>query len=434
MLLQRLHVALLALCLSPVAQHALAQTVLAPELSDAIVAVVGTEPITSFELSQRVQAVAKQNASASGAQLRSQVLEALINERAQAQAATQAGVVVTQADVDAAEQTVAAQNQVSIEGLHQQIEREGLSIVGFRRQLHDQLLVQRIRVREVDNRIDITPADIRQFLQQQAQAQPGPLSLQVAHILVAIPEGAGQSVVATAQALADELAVKAKSGADFAALAREFSGAGDAAQGGDLGLRLVAELPPLFVNAVASLSPGGVSEVVRSGAGLHVVKLLKQQRAAPVMTVEQTRARHILLRAQTKDEQHKAVAALTAMRAQIVAGERDFASVAVDVSQDASAQAGGDLGWARPGMFVPEFEAAMDKLAINAISPPVVSRFGVHLIQTVERARVALSAAEQTVAITNLLREQQAVQRYAAWARGVRARAYVDIRTPLTTQ
>ena len=427
MLLQRLHVALLALCLSPVAQHALAQTVLAPELSDAIVAVVGTEPITSFELSQRVQAVAKQNASASGAQLRSQVLEALINERAQAQAATQAGVVVTQADVDAAEQTVAAQNQVSIEGLHQQIEREGLSIVGFRRQLHDQLLVQRIRVREVDNRIDITPADIRQFLQKQAQAQPGPLSLQVAHILVAIPEGAGQ-------ALADELAVKAKSGADFAALAREFSGAGDAAQGGDLGLRLVAELPPLFVNAVASLSPGGVSEVVRSGAGLHVVKLLKQQRAAPVMTVEQTRARHILLRAQTKDEQHKAVAALTAMRAQIVAGERDFASVAVDVSQDASAQAGGDLGWARPGMFVPEFEAAMDKLAINAISPPVVSRFGVHLIQTVERARVALSAAEQTVAITNLLREQQAVQRYAAWARGVRARAYVDVRTPLTTQ
>ena len=434
MLLQRLHVALLALCLSPVAQNALAQTVLAPELSDAIVAVVGTEPITSFELSQRVQAVAKQNASASGAQLRSQVLEALINERAQAQAATQAGVVVTQADVDAAEQTVAAQNQVSIEGLHQQIELEGLSVVGFRRQLHDQLLVQRIRVREVDNRIDITPADIRQFLQKQTQSQPGPLSLQVAHILVAIPEGAGQSVVATAQALADELAVKAKSGADFAALAREFSGAGDAAQGGDLGLRLVAELPPLFVSAVASLSPGGVSEVVRSGAGLHVVKLLKQQRAEPVMTVEQTRARHILLRAQTKDEQHKAVATLTAIRAQIVTGTSDFASVAVDVSQDASAQAGGDLGWARPGMFVPEFEAAMDKLAINGISPPVVSRFGVHLIQVVERARVALSAAEQTMAITNLLREQQAVQRYAVWARGVRARAYVDIRTPLTTQ
>jgi peptidyl-prolyl cis-trans isomerase SurA len=434
MLLQRLHVALLALCLSPVAQNALAQTVLAPELSDAIVAVVGTEPITSFELSQRVQAVAKQNASASGAQLRSQVLEALINERAQAQAATQAGVVVTQADVDAAEQTVAAQNQVSIEGLHQQIELEGLSVVGFRRQLHDQLLVQRIRVREVDNRIDITPADIRQFLQKQTQSQPGPLSLQVAHILVAIPEGAGESVVATAQALAAELAVKAKSGADFAALAREFSGAGDAAQGGDLGLRQVAELPPLFVSAVASLSSGGVSEVVRSGAGLHVVKLLKQQRAEPVMTVEQTRARHILLRAQTKDEQHKAVATLTAIRAQIVTGTSDFASVAVDVSQDASAQAGGDLGWARPGMFVPEFEAAMDKLAINGISPPVVSRFGVHLIQVVERARVALSAAEQTMAITNLLREQQAVQRYAVWARGVRARAYVDIRTPLTTQ
>jgi peptidyl-prolyl cis-trans isomerase SurA len=174
--------------------------------------------------------------------------------------------------------------------------------------------------------------------------------------------------------------------------------------------------------------------VVRSGAGLHVVKLLKQQRAEPVMTVEQTRARHILLRAQTKDEQHKAVATLTTIRAQIVAGKRDFASVAVEVSQDASAQAGGDLGWARPGMFVTEFEVAMDKLAINGISPPVVSRFGVHLIQTVERARVALSAAEQTMAITDLLREQQAVQRYAAWARGVRARAYVDIRTPLTTQ
>lgn len=426
MLFKRLCVPFLLLASLAGALPVQAQTSKAPELVDAIVAIVGTQPITLLELQQRMRAVAKQNGLASGESLRATVLDALINERAQAQAALDAGIRVDDADIDQAEQAVAAQNQLTVDGLRQQLSADGLTVGSFRRQLRDQLLVQRIREREVNGRINITQADINQFLS--AQAKPGPLNLQVAHILVAVPESASAEVLATAQAKAQQIAARAKAGEDFAALARELSNAGDAAQGGDLGLRALDEVPPLFAQAVANVQPGEVGDVVRSGAGLHVVKLLKRQRAQPVMTQVQTRARHILLRAEGQPAQTNAIAQLEAVRAQLVSGQADFAAVAASISQDGSAQAGGDLGWARPGMFVPEFEAAMDRLDINDISPPVVSRFGVHLIQVLERARVAMSPDEQNAAITNLLREQKGNDLYAKWARDVRARAYVDIR------
>lgn len=426
MLFKRLCVPLLLLASVAGYLPAQAQTTQAPELADAIVAVVGTQPITSLELQQRVRAVAKQNGVSISEPLRATVLEALINERAQAQAAVEAGISVDAADIDQAEQAVAAQNQLTVEGLHQQLSADGLTVDGFRRQLRDQLLVQRIREREVNGRIDITPADIAQFLS--AQAQPGAMTVQVAHILVSVPENASDEVLAAAQVKAQQIAVRAKAGEDFAALARELSDAADAGQGGDLGLRALDEVPPLFAQAVATVQPGEVGEVVRSGAGLHVVKLIKRQRAQPVMTYVQTRARHILLRAEDKPAQSKAVAQLEAVRVRLISGAADFAVVAADISQDASAQTGGELGWARPGMFVPEFEAAMNRLDINEISPPVVSRFGVHLIQVLERARVAMSPEEQNAAITNILREQKGNDLYATWARDIRARAYVDIR------
>ena len=428
MLLTRLCAPFLLLASLTCGLNAQAQTAKAPELVDSIVAIVGTQPITSLELQQRLRAVARQNGVATSESLRTTVLEALINERAQAQAALDAGISIDTADIDQAEQAVAAQNQLTLDGLHQQLRADGLTVDGFRRQLRDQLLVQRIREREVNGRINITPADINQFLT--AQAQPGPVSLQVAHILVAVPESATGEVLAAAQAEAQQIAARAQSGEDFAALARELSNAADAAQGGDLGLRELDEVPPVFAQAVGNVQPGEVGEIVRSGAGLHVVKLLKRQRAQPVMTQVQTRARHILLRAEDKPAQSKAVAQLEVVRAQLVSGTADFAAVAAGISQDASAQAGGELGWARPGMFVPEFEAAMDRLDINGISPPVVSRFGVHLIQVLERARVALSPEDQNAAITNILREQKGNDLYATWARDIRARAYVDIRQP----
>jgi peptidyl-prolyl cis-trans isomerase SurA len=428
MLLTRLYASAVVLAASALIAPASAQTTSAPALVDAIVAVVGTEPITAFELNQRVQVVARQNGVAVTAQLRSQVLDALVNERAQAQAAVAEGISVTQADVDQAEQTIAAQNQLDVAGLHKQIEKEGLTVNGFRRQLLDQLLVQRAREREVSRRVTVTPADIDQFLQ--AQAQPGPMSLQVAHIVVTTPEAASEAVVAQAKATAQGLQARAKAGEDFAALARQYSQSGDAAQGGDLGLRAQADVPPLFVQAVANVAAGEVGELVRSGAGWHVVKLLKRERAQPVMTVVQTRARHILLRAEGDAQQRQAVTQLEAVRQRLVAGTADFAQVATQISQDGSAPAGGDLGWARPGMFVPEFEAAMDRLDINGISPPVVTRFGVHLIQVLERARAALTPEEQKTAVTNVLREQKSKEVLTTWARDVRARAYVEIREP----
>ncbi|MEQ1657236.1 MAG: peptidylprolyl isomerase [Hylemonella sp.] len=415
-----------------------AATVLVPGIraADFIVAVVNAEPITNLQVSAEVERIRRQLTAQrqplpDARELARRVLDQLISERVQLQLAREQGIKIDEPSIDQAEQSVASQNQMTVEQLRRQLEREGTDPRRLREQLRDQLLLTRLREREVDPRVRISDIEVEQYLTEQQERSNDPASQQInmAHLLVAVPEGAGEQQLVELEAKAQRALQRARAGEDFAALAREFSDAADRTNGGQLGLRTGDRYPPLFLEATRMLAPGDVTGPVRSGAGFHIIKLLERRLPGlPPTTVTQSRARHILLVPSTQLGEAQARDKLNDFRRRIVAGETDFATLARQNSQDGSAAQGGDLGWASPGMFVPEFERVMDQLAPSQISQPLISRFGVHLIQLLERRNATLSAREQREMVRNMLREKKYGEVYDNWARDVRARAYVELR------
>lgn len=404
--------------------------------ADFIVAVVNAEPITNLQVSAEVERIRRQLTAQrqplpEAGELARRVLDQLISERIQLQLAREQGIKIDEPSIDQAEQSVASQNQMTVEQLRRQLEREGTDPRRLREQLRDQLLLTRLREREVDPRVRVSDIEVEQYLTEQQERANDPASQQIsmAHLLVAVPEGAGEQQLAELEAKAQRALQRARAGEDFAALAREFSDAADRSNGGQLGLRTGDRYPPLFLEATRMLAPGDVTGPVRSGAGFHIIKLLERRLPGlPPTTVTQSRARHILLVPSTQLGEAQARDKLNDFRRRILAGETDFATLARQNSQDGSAAQGGDLGWASPGMFVPEFERVMDQLAPGQISQPLISRFGVHLIQLMERRNAALSAREQREMVRNMLREKKYGEVYENWARDVRARAYVELR------
>ena len=287
-----------------------------------------------------------------------------------------------------------------------------------------------MRERELEPRVRVTELDIDQYLREaQSNSDPATRQINLAQILVAVPDDANDVQVATLQARAEALLARVRAGEDFNNLARTASDAPDRSNGGQLGLRTADRYPSLFVDATRALAVGEVSALVRSGAGFHLLKVMERQDAnLPPTAVTQTRSRHILLRPSAQLSEAAARDRLLAYRAQIQAGQADFAALARQHSQDGSAAQGGDLGWASPGMFVPEFEQFMNRLAPGQVGEPLVSRFGVHLIEVLERRRVETSQREQREAVRGLLREKKLDEAYLLWAQDQRSRAYVELR------
>ena len=407
-----------------------------PLSADYIVAVVNTEPVTNSEVRSRLRRL-EQQASRNGTalppkdELTRQVLDALVLEKAQLQLAQEMGIKVDEAMIDDAERTVARQNQLTVEQMHIQLKSQGLALPEFRANLAKQLQLQRLREREVDGRLRVTEGDVDRFLAQKQDNPGSDLQLQIAQVLVAVPESADTQRVAALMSRAQMIAEKARSGADFAALAREFSDAPDRASGGDLGLRGADRYPVLFVDATRAVKPGGVAGPVRSLAGFHVLKVLEKRIAGmPDANITQTRARHILLRVTPQMSEAVALSRMAEYKKRIESGQADFAALAKEHSQDGSANDGGNLGWASPGTFVPEFEEVMNNLKVNQISEPIVSRFGVHLIQPLERRNVALTAKEQREQLRLVVREQKLEEAYSRWLEDIRSKAYVEMREP----
>ncbi len=402
---------------------------------DFIVAVVNTELVTSVELQQRLDRI-KADARRDNTRLpdddtlRQQVLDVLIDERVQITHARESGQRVDDSDIDRAIANIAAQNQITVAQLRDRLRADGMDLPRFRSTLREQILVERVREREVTQRIRITDSDIDRALEErQAQAAVG-AQLNLAQILVTVPEGASADVVAQRQARADQALARVRAGEDFSKVARELSEDANREAGGELGLRPADRLPDLFVSAVQGLPVGQVTtQLVRSAAGFHVLKLLDRQADDPFQ-VTQTRARHILVRASDAAQAGQVSRRLEALRAQIERGERKFDDVAREISEDGSAAAGGDLGWASPGNFVPEFEEAMSRLPLGGISPPVVSRFGVHLIQVVERRNATLDPKAVREQTRTRLREAKFESTYQEWAKELRLRAYIEMREP----
>lgn len=403
--------------------------------ADFIVAVVNSEPITNNEVRSKLIRTEQQMLQMGAVvpprgELVGQILERLISDKAQLQMARSSGLRVDDNAVEAAIQTVANQNQITVSELRNRLKADNIDYAQFRSELRDELLVSRLRQRELESRATITEQEIDQFLRDQEGAAPSSsLALNLAEILVAVPENATPDQVAALQAKAQQVLDRARSGTDFAALAAETSASPTRAAGGQMGLRTADRYPELFVAATSKLQAGGLAGPVRSGAGFHILKVIeKRQGGMPGMMVTQTHARHILLRLTPQLSEATAVEKLAGFKKRIQAGQADFAAIARESSDDASAKEGGDLGWANSGMFVPEFENVMNGLAPNQISDPVVSRFGVHLIQVLERREAQLSQREQREMARGVLREKKQNEAYALWVQEIRGRAYVEYR------
>ncbi len=405
--------------------------------ADFIVAVVNSEPITNHDVQSRIERIAQQ-ASQQGARLpprdemAKQVLDRLILERAQLQLAKENGLRADEAAIDLAEQNVARQNKVDVAELRRRLARDGVPLAQFRGEIRDQILVSRLRERELDARVKVSDVDVEQFLREQASApDTQPTELNLAQILVTVPEDATPEQAAAREARAREVLRRLRAGEDFATLARSFSDAAERDAGGELGLRSVDRYPTLFLDAVAPLAVGAVSEPVRSGAGWHILKVLDKRTAgAAMMTVPQSHARHILLRLGPQLDEATARERLADMKRRIESGQADFAALARASSQDGSAAEGGDLGWSNTGQFVPEFEEVVDSLRPGQISDPLLSRFGMHLIQLIERRQYTLTPREQREMARGLVRERKLEEAYTSWIQDVRARAYVELREP----
>jgi peptidyl-prolyl cis-trans isomerase SurA len=406
--------------------------------ADFIVAVVNSEPITNSEVRLRtdraIQQLTQQNINLPPRdQLVKQVLERIINEKAQLQLARENGIKVDDSSVDQAEQNVARQNDIDVPELRRRLASDGIQLNRFRDDLRNQLLLLRLRQQDVESRLRVSDADVDQYIRdQQGSTETAAMQINLAHILVEVPEGATPQQIAPLQQKAQQLADRARAGEDFGALARDNSDASEGrSAGGLLGLRPADRYPQLFVDAVASQQAGAIVGPLRSSAGFHVLKVVeKVQGGASGTSVLQSHARHILLRTGPQLSEAAAIAQLADYKRRVQSGQADFGTLAKEHSQDGSSKAGGDLGWSNPGSFVPEFEEVMDRLAPNEISEPFVSRFGVHLIQVMERRPHTLTVREQRDMARAAAREKKLDDAVATWAQETRGRAYVEYREP----
>jgi peptidyl-prolyl cis-trans isomerase SurA len=293
----------------------------------------------------------------------------------------------------------------------------------------EQSVLQRLTERNVPGRIKVSDAEIEQGIRERQATPNNVAEVELAHILIAVPENASPTQVASLQSKANAVLDRLRAGANFAEVAKEVSDGTERDKGGLMGVRPFDRYPTLFVEATQTLRVGDLSAVLPSGAGFHILKLVSK-RTNNSVTVTETRVRHILLRPSSQLSQTAARAQLAEYRRQIETGQANFAKLAIDHSQDASASSGGDLGWVGPGMFVPEFEQVMRQLAIGQVSDPVVSRFGVHLIQVLARRDAALSEREMRDIVRNNLRDKKFEETYQLWVQEVRGRAYVEYRDP----
>jgi peptidyl-prolyl cis-trans isomerase SurA len=416
-----------AICLAAV--QAAAQT------GDYIVAVVNQELVTASELQQRVARIRDEAARnrtplpPPGA-LRKQVLDTLIDERVLVTNARDSGARVDEPEIDRAVANVAQQNQLTMAQLRDRLRQEGLNYAKFRDNIRDQLLVERVREREVTSRIRVTDAEIDDLVEKRRKAAGEGTEIDLAQILISVPEKASADVVAERRARAEAAQKRVLGGEDFATVAREVSEDSNRAQGGDIGMRPLDRLPDLFVHAAERLKPGEVStELLQSDAGFHVLKLV-DRKASAASTIDQSRVRHILLRPSAELTREAATQRLLEFKREILAGTKTFEQLARANSEDASAQQGGDLGWTAPGSYVPEFEQVVAALPVGGISDPVTTRFGLHLVQVVDRRKLTLDKRQLREQARNILREQKFEAAFAEWLRDMRSRSYIELREP----
>jgi peptidyl-prolyl cis-trans isomerase SurA len=354
-----------------------------------------------------------------------QVLERLITERALLQFAKETGIRVDDTAVERTILRIAEENKLSPEEFRKVLEKEKIPYTNYREDIRRQILMQRIREREVESKIQVSEAEVDNYLATVASQAGGEREFLLSHIYVTVPEQASAEQIDTRRRRAEDALAQVKGGKDFAEVAAAFSDAPDATTGGSLGWRTPARLPSAFADVTQKMKPGEVSTVLRSPAGFHIVKVVEMRNRDAPTVVDQTHARHLLIKVNEATSETDGKTKIDRLRERIGGGAKleDLARVN---SEDASSAKGGDLGWVSPGDTVIEFERAMDKLAPNDVSAPVRTPFGWHLIQVIERRKQDVTQEKRRDQARRALRERKSEEQFQEFVRTMRDRAYVE--------
>lgn len=426
------HLSLISALFLLAALPAAAQNRSQPIEADRVIAVVNNEALTQYDLRTRLSSV-ENNLRRQGTPmppekvLQRQVLERLIVDKLQMQSATELGMKINDTELDAAMRRIAENNRLTLDEFKAALEKDGIPWTKFREEVRQEITMARLRDREIDSRVTISESEIDAYLAS-AEARGDNTEYALAHIIVRLPEQAGPDQIARLRSRAVEAQQKLQQGEDFAKVAAAYSDAPDALSGGNLGVRTQDRMPTLYADAVSKLEPGQTSDILRSSAGFHIVKLINKRGGKLVAkATQETRASHILIRVTELVSDADAKRKIEEIKAKLDAGG-NFAELAKQYSNDVSASKGGDLGWLEQGATVPPFEKAMNALAINQISAPVKSPFGWHLITVLERRSTEGGTEQLRQAARQTLRERKADEAYENWLRQLRDRAYVEYR------
>ena len=418
-----------ALAASALFMLAMTSNALALEPLDKIAVVVNEDVITSKELENKIRFFENQIRLSSGSisdrnGLEKQVLERMIRDRVQLQQAAQLGIQIDDINLNRMIDSMAKNNGLSLTELRTTLEQAGIDFGDFRNQTRNELIIQELQKRMVADKVNVTSQEVKQFLDSSAQQEQSGVEYHLLHILVATPENAKPEDIQLAQTKVDSLYQQIETGADFKQLAMRESDGSNALKGGDLGKRKANELPDLFLNAIAGLQPGEVSEPVRSASGFHLLKLVSSSENQEMIT--QTHARHILIRTSADVDDDDARSTLLDLKQRIKLGEK-FADLANEFSEDPGSKIkGGDLGWAAPGTFVPEFERVMESLSDGEISEPFKSEFGWHLMQVLERREVDVAKTVLEAKAMQAIRARKIDEEIRLWLRRIRDEAYIE--------
>ena len=401
---------------------------------DRIVAIVDQVVITEKELQEKISVVSAQ-LQKKGVDLppqdvlEKQILERLINDRLQLQFAQQTGLRVDDNQLDKTMERIAEQNKMDVAQFRETLENEGISYRSFREDIRSEILLARLREREVENRINVTEAEIDNFLITQSSRQDESQDeYEVSHILIQAPEEGSPEELQKLRAKADQVLKQLQGGTAFSEVSASLSDAPNALEGGSLGWKTNTQLPALFLDALKSMQPGDVSPILRSPNGFHILKLTNRRGGSSPLVVEQTHARHILIKLNEIVSEDEAIHRLRSVRERLINGGADFNEMARQYSEDGTAAKGGDLGWVNPGDTVPPFEKAMNELEPGEISEPIRSPFGFHLIQVIERRKQDMTKEAARLKARQEIRARKSEEAYQDWVRELRDRAYVELR------
>ncbi len=402
---------------------------------DYIVAVVNSDSVTQIELDQRMaklraEPVPRGAPTPSEAEIRKTALDSLVEERVLATYARDNSAKVEDAEVDHAVENIASSNKMSSAQLRERLKNDGIDYGRFRENLRDQIAVERTREREVVGRIKVTDSEIADYIEHQRALRAATPEIDLAQILITVPERATPEQRAEREARAQQALARVQNGEPFEQVAREMSEDSNRAKGGEMGSRPLDRYPELFANAARDLKVGAVTpEIVRSGAGFHILKVLSRSQDNG-LTVTQTHARHILLRPSAQLSAEQIEKRMLEWRSQIDDGKKTFEELAKQYGEDGTAAQGGDLGWTSPGSFVPEFEQQINHLPTGGLSLPFQTRFGVHLVQVIDRRQTAVDPKELRDQAKNAIKETKFDNAYNEWVADLRSKAFIEMREP----